>query len=93
MICDNWLSIFDSPSTVALTAPLLINQYVLIGYAVGPEEADCAALPLDEFISICNSIYFQVNTPRTFHGLKRIWEFLDERGLHTDRHEDKDINN
>jgi len=19
-----------------------------------------------------------------FHGLKRIWEFLDERGLHTD---------
>jgi hypothetical protein len=33
---------------------------------------------------VCNSIYFQVNTPRIFHGLKRIWEFLDERGLRTD---------
>jgi DNA polymerase I len=41
-------------------------------------------MPINEFISICNSIYFQVNTPRIFHGLKRIWEFLDDRGLHTD---------
>jgi hypothetical protein len=30
-----------------------------------------------------------------FHGLKRIWEFLDERGLHTDTDRDKyiDIHN
>lgn len=41
------------------------------------------------------SLYFQVNAPRVFHGLKRIWEFLDERGLRTDTDRDNyiDIHN
>lgn len=81
---NNLISILDSGSTVALTAPSLIDQNVLIGYAVAPEEAYCSTMPINEFISIYNPIYFQVNTPRIFHGLKRIWEFLDDRGLHTD---------
>ena len=44
---------------------------------------------------LVNSLYSHVNTPRTFHGLKRIWEFLDERGLHTDTERDNylDIHN
>ena len=88
---ENLISYLREGRLLALTAPLLIDQNVLIGYAIAPEEAYCANIPSGEFISICNSIYFQVNTPRVFHGLKRIWEFLDERGLHTDTDRDKNL--
>jgi hypothetical protein len=65
---------------------------VLIGYAIASAEAYCANLPFDEFISLSKSLYEQVNTPRVFHGLKRIWEFLDDRGLQTDTDTHKDLN-
>jgi hypothetical protein len=70
-------------------------QKLLIGYAVSPEEAYCANLSLNKFSSLSRSLYSQVNTPRIFHGLKRIWEFLDDRGLHTEADRDKyiDIHN
>jgi hypothetical protein len=92
---ENLLSNLRSGRLLVLTAPLVIDQNVLIGYAVAPEEAYCANIAFDKFISIWNSIYFQVNTPRIFHGLKRIWEFLDDRGLHTEADRDKylDIHN
>jgi DNA polymerase I-like protein with 3'-5' exonuclease and polymerase domains len=92
---ENLISYLKEGRLLALTAPLLIDQNVLIGYALSREEDYCAIIPIDEFISIRNSIYFQVNTPRIFHGLKRIWEFLDDRGLHTDTEIDKyiDIHN
>ena len=56
-------------------------------------SADCArrmncALPA----AILDRPLHQVNTPRTFHGLKRIWEFLDERGLYTDMEIGKHLN-
>ncbi len=37
----------------------------------------------------------EVNTPRMFHGLKRLWEFLDDRGFRTDTDRDNyiDIHN
>jgi hypothetical protein len=91
---ENLISNLTEGRLLALTAPLVIDQDVLIGYAESSEEGYCANLPLNEFISIYNSIYFQVNAARTFHGLKRIWEFLDDRGLHTDkdRHNYIDIN-
>jgi hypothetical protein len=81
--------------SLALTAPLLIDQNVLIGYAIAPEEGYCVILPFYEFLPLSKSLYFQLNTPRIFHGLKRIWEFLDDRGLHTDTDRDKyiDIHN
>jgi hypothetical protein len=47
---ENLLSDLSSGRLVALTAPLAIDQDVLIGYAVSSEEAYCATLPLDEFI-------------------------------------------
>jgi DNA polymerase I-like protein with 3'-5' exonuclease and polymerase domains len=77
-----------------IPAPFIVDKNVLIGYAVSPEEGYCAIVPINEFISTYNYIYFQVNAPRIFHGLKRIWEFLDDRGLHmdTDAHRNKDIN-
>jgi hypothetical protein len=70
-------------------------QKLLIGYAVSPEEAYCANLSLNKFSSLSRSLYSQVNKPGAFHWLKRIWEFLDERGLHTDADRDNyiDIHN
>jgi len=62
----------------------------MVGYALSPDKGYCAVLPLNEFISISPSLYLDVNTPRIFHGLKRIWEFLDARGLLPDGYEDKD---
>jgi len=38
---------------------------------------------MDKFISVCPALYLDVNSKRIFHGLKRIWEFLDDRGLQT----------
>ena len=91
---DNLLSILDSPITLALTAPMVINDRVLIGFALSPEESYCADLSLDEFRFLCPSLYLRVNSKRIFHGLKRIWEFLDSRGLLPDAHDDNgtDIN-
>jgi hypothetical protein len=88
---ENLFCNLSSGRLLALTAPLVIDQEVLIGYAESRKEACCANLTLDEFISICNSIYFQVNAPRVFHGLKRIWEFLDGRRLHTETDRDNHI--
>jgi len=69
---------------VSVTAPLEIRDRIMIGYAVNSEEAYCADMTMDDFMSISPSLYVHVNTPRAFHGLKRIWEFMDARGLRTD---------
>ncbi len=92
---ENLLSGLSTGRLIALTAPVATDNNVLIGYAVSPEEGYCATMPINEFVSSCNSLYFQVNTPRVFHGLKRIWEFLDDRGLptDTDRNNYLDIHN
>jgi len=94
MTPDSWLSIFDSPTPVALVAPLVLDAEVLIGYSVSPDESHCAIVPFDEFVALVPSLYVSGDTPRIFHGLKRIWELLDERGLRTDSDRDKhlDIN-
>ncbi len=83
------ISILDSQSTVALTAPLVVQDRVLLGFALSPEESHSVPLPLIEFIALCSALYTKVNTPRIFHGIKRIWEFLDERGLRTDTDRDR----
>jgi hypothetical protein len=76
---ENLISNLTEGRLLALTAPLVIDQNVLIGYAIAPAEGYCATMPINEFISIYNSIYFQVNAPRIFHGLKRIWNFTTVR--------------
>ncbi len=68
---ENLISYLREGRLLALTAPLVIDQNVLIGYAIAPEKGYCAIIPINEFISICNSIYFQANRPLTFHGLKQ----------------------
>ncbi len=84
----------EAGNTVALTAPFIMNERVLIGFALSPEEFHSLDLALNEFTSVCTSLYYCVNSPRIFHGLKRIWESLDQRGLRRDsnsHHVDVDI--
>lgn len=85
-------SISDSGGSIALTAPIVLKDRVLIGFALSGEESHCVELALNEFIALCPSLYrVDLNTV-AYHGLKRIWEFLDERGLlpeaKTDNHRD-----
>ncbi len=85
----------NSGGLLALTAPLVIDQNVIVGYAVAPEEAYCVDLPVNEFITLCPSLYRGHMTTVAFHGLKRTWEFLDDRGLYADMemHNYLDIHN
>lgn len=70
--------ITSTDSLVSITAPLLINDLVYVGYAIGPDESYCAEIQIDEFMSVCDQIYFQMDGSRAFHGLKRTLEYLDE---------------
>jgi len=88
-------SVLDSRRRIAVTAPLIIEDRVLVGFALSDKEDHFLELGIDEFKSLCPSLYcVDINTV-AFHGLKRIWEFLDDRGLHTDTNRDNylDINN
>ncbi len=82
-------SVLDSGNKVALTAPFIMNERVLIGFALSAEESHSVDLALDEFTSLCPALYYGVKSARAFHGLKRIWELLDERGLRMDAETDK----
>jgi DNA polymerase I len=66
---------------VALTAPVFMKNRVLIGFALSDTEAHFLELGIDEFKVLCPTLYYRPVGTLAFHGLKRIWEFLDERDL------------
>jgi DNA polymerase I len=88
---EHLVSTLRSDVMVSVTAPLEIHDRIMIGYAVSPEEAYCANLTVNEFVAISQSVYVHFSMPRAFHGLKRIWEFMDSRGLRTGKDRDKHI--
>ncbi|MFC1833869.1 DNA polymerase [Thermodesulfobacteriota bacterium] len=75
------LSVIQSQSRVAVTAPLIMNEHVLIGFAISAEESYCVDLSLTEFTDLCPTLYHGRMPTVAYHGLKRIWKFLDDRGL------------
>ncbi|MFC1833792.1 DNA polymerase [Thermodesulfobacteriota bacterium] len=91
---EHLLSALRADTRVAVTAPFIRDNEVLVGYAPNPEESYCVVVPLEKFIALCPSLYYEHMFTVAYHGLKRIWEFLDDRGLRPERHEDKalDIN-
>lgn len=89
---EHLISTLNSQSTIALSAPLIIRDRVLIGFALSPEESHCVELALNEFIPLCPSLYRSHMTPVAFHGLKRIWEFLDQRVLLPEEKTDNQLN-
>ncbi len=66
---------------VALTAPLVLDNRVLIGFADSPEISSYVEIPLEEFLPVSRDLYHSTSTTIAIHGLKRIWEFLDEFNL------------
>lgn len=71
---------------IAVTAPLVVNERVLIGIALSGEEVYSVALSLNELPDLFVRFSTVVKmTTVVFHGLKAIWEFLDEIGLESAR--------
>ena len=56
---------------------LVPMRNVLIGFALSPEISQCVNLTVNEFIVVSD---YKDTLTTAFHGLKRIWEFLDNRG-------------
>jgi hypothetical protein len=78
------ISNLESRGTVAITAPVFIKDRLLIGFALSATEAHCVDLRSDEFKCLCPTLYCCHMATVALHGLKRIWELLDERGLRSD---------
>jgi DNA polymerase-1 len=72
------LSSLRSERMIALTAPLVAQERVLVGYALSPEESSCSEISCEQFLSLREDLYCSVTTPLAVHGLKRIWEYLDD---------------
>ena len=75
---EDILSFLRSERMIALTAPLVIHERVLVGYAWSHEESSCMEIPYEHFLSLREDLYHRVTTPIAVHGVKRIWEYLDE---------------
>lgn len=78
---EHLISHLGSTSTVALTSPVFMKDRVMIGFALSATEAHCLDLGIHEFKSLCPTLYWVHSAAVAFHGLKRVWKLLDERGL------------
>ncbi|MFC1833193.1 hypothetical protein ACFL2Q_00495 [Thermodesulfobacteriota bacterium] len=59
---EHLLSTLRADKRVALTAPFIRDNEVLVGYALSPAESYCAVVPLNEFLDLCPSLYLDVNS-------------------------------
>jgi DNA polymerase I-like protein with 3'-5' exonuclease and polymerase domains len=62
---------------VALTAPLMLDHTVIIGFYRSSEDQGCIEIPEVEFDPIAKLLYQPDSTKIAVHGLKRIWEALE----------------
>jgi hypothetical protein len=83
---NNLLEFIQSGNMVALTAPLVIDHQVFIGIAEAPENYHSVQIPLEEFLPVAKDLYYGTCTSASIavHGLKRVWEYLDEFNLPSD---------
>jgi DNA polymerase I len=83
---NNLVEFIQSGNMVALTAPLVIDHQVFIGIAEAPENYHSVQIPLQEFLSVAKDLYNGTCTSASIavHGLKRVWEYLDEFNLPPD---------
>ena len=71
------LEITQSGNMVAFTAPLVMDHQVLLGFTDNPFRSYTVQIPLEEFLPVARYLYHS-GASIAVHGLKRIWEFLDE---------------
>ena len=77
---NNLLDIIQSGNMVAITAPLILDNRVFIGFTETPEISRSVEIPLEEFLPVAKDLYYGTASIAV-HGLKRIWEYLDEFNL------------
>lgn len=91
---DSFLANTPAGQMMAVTAPFESHNGYLVGLSNGKENT-CVQIQKDEFASACTSLYPGRHRPLAVHGLKGIWEYLDEVKVREDTERDKyiDIHN
>jgi DNA polymerase-1 len=69
------LDMLSSGVPVAVTAPLLLEDELLVGY-YSAENSGCAVIPAADAYTISRMLYQPKTSSIRIHGLKRIWEVL-----------------
>jgi DNA polymerase-1 len=90
MSVDSFLANTPAGQLVAVTAPFESDDGYLVGLSNGKEKT-CVQIQKDEFASACTSLYPGKHRPLAVHGLKGIWEYLDEVKVREDTERDKCI--
>ena len=62
---------------VALTAPLILDHTVIVGFYNTSGDQGCIEVPEVEFNQLGRLLFQPTRTRIAVHGLKRIWEYLD----------------
>lgn len=67
----------QSGHLTAITAPLVLDDQVLVGFCNSAVGSGCVAFPLKDLPAVGLQLYVPTVCPIAVHGLKRIWEYLD----------------
>jgi DNA polymerase I len=62
---------------IALTAPLILDLTVIIGFYNTSGDQGCMEIPRVDINGLGNLLFQPARTKIAVHGLKRVWEFLD----------------
>jgi DNA polymerase-1 len=68
---------------IALTAPLILDQTVIIGFYNISGDQGCIEVPKEESNKLGRLLFQPTRTRIAVHGLKRIWMALEEPGIST----------
>lgn len=72
--------LLNSGQLIALTAPLILDQEVIVGFHGTFGDHGCIEIPRVDLKKVCRLLYQPTRTRIAVHGLKRIWE---ARGIGT----------
>lgn len=61
---------------VALTASLIVDRTVIVGFYSTSGDQGCIEIPKVEFNPLAKLLFHPTHTKIVVHGLKRIWEYL-----------------
>jgi DNA polymerase I-like protein with 3'-5' exonuclease and polymerase domains len=68
---------------VALTAPLVLDDTVIVGFYSTSGDQGCMEIPRLEFNPLAKLLFQPTHTRIAVHGLKRIWEALEAPDIGT----------
>jgi DNA polymerase I len=73
--------LLDRGDLVALTAPLILDHTVIVGFYNTSGDQGCIEISEVEFNPVARLLFHPARTKIAVHGLKRIWEALEATGV------------